>query len=72
MIVIIVTLVLETEMLLTYAFEILFLKSILGLTVLVLERGYALLRPPLLLIQLLTIQPQTLLLRGNQLMLTLL
>jgi hypothetical protein len=59
-------------MLLTQALEILFLKSILGLTVLVLEQGYALLRTPLLLFHLLTIQRQTLLLLFNQLVLTLL
>jgi hypothetical protein len=55
-IVIIVALVLETEMLLTQALEILVLRSILGLTVLALKQGYALLRTPLLRFQLWTIQ----------------
>jgi hypothetical protein len=64
--------VLETKALLTQALEILLLKSILGLTVLALERGYALLRPPLLLFQLLTTQRQALLLLFNQLALLLL
>ena len=71
-IVIIVALVLEPEMLLTQALEILLLKSILSLTVLVLEQGYALLRTPLLRFQLLTIRRQTPLLLFNQLALTLL
>jgi hypothetical protein len=62
---------LETKLLLTQALAIVLLKSMLGPTVLVLERVYTLLHL-LLLSQFVTIRGQTLPLLGNQLALPLL
>jgi hypothetical protein len=63
---------LETALLLAQALAIVLLKSILGLTVLVLERVYLLLRLVVWLFQLVTIRRRTPPLLGNQLALLLL